>query len=115
MDIQIFCDVNKFKKLIRSNRLSVIEKNGYCSAVSSSPHGRYHILFIADGKQTFCELHFDNTIHFLFIGVDYTKKPLTFFRKYFQPILKKEKIHYVIENNTWRNRRNKAVFTRFKI
>jgi len=115
MDIKVYCDINIFKQIVEKLQFTPSQKNGYYSVIYSSQQGRYHLLFTADGAETFCEIHFDKTIHLLFFGVDYIKKPLPFFKKHFKAELERRKIRYSVKNTSWRERRNIAILTGFSI
>ncbi len=90
-------------------------KQNYFSATHYSEGGRYHLLYELVDNKVFCDFHFDNTIHIICFGVDYRKKPQTFFNIILRERLDKENITYETKNVDWFARKNKAIVTGFRI
>ena len=115
MDIYITDNIDFFHQKLKKLNFERSDKEGYFSGILKAKSGRYHLLYTEKNKRIFCDFHFDHSIHLLFLGVDYSSKPLVYFRQNIQPLLDAENIVYEIHEVNWFNRKNKAVLTGFKV
>jgi len=115
MDLYINTTLEKLVEIYKSLGFKVTKKNKYFSAKLKRPGGRFHAMFANLEDKVYCDFHFDNTIHCLFFGVDYKKKPKQFFEEKLRKIFESQKIQFEIKEVNWFTRKNKAIFRGFHL
>lgn len=115
MDLYIEGRLTEIIKIFRLLGFEITKKNKYFSAKLKQPNGRFHIMFSKFENKIYCDFHFDYTIHLLFLGVDYKKKPKEFFERNLRKILENKKIPFKIDEVDWFTRRNRAIFSGFRL
>jgi len=115
MDLYIYANLEELTKIFRLLDFKVSKKNIYFSAKLKTPRGRFHAMFSELTNRIYCDLHFDNKIHFLLFGVDYKIKPLRFFKERMEVILENRGIYFEIKDVDWFTRRNKAILRGFRL
>lgn len=116
MDLYIDSNIETVTDIFKSLGFTIFQRKGYLEARCKMLKGcRYHAKWgLLDGK-VYCDFHYDNFIHFTFFGVDYKTKPKEFFDKKIKNILIEKKLNFETKNVSWFNRRNKAIFTGFRV
>jgi len=121
MDLVINCNLKTFLGILRELGFKVKNKDKYFEAIKLDHlFYRFHIYIIEKQRRQsptlFCEIHYDFFLHFLFLGVDYKKKPFYFFKHILEPIFKKRNITYMLLNGmSWKTRHNTAILKGFDL
>ena len=115
MDIIIETSLNNIENVLKQIGFKIKLRKNFIEAIKKASLGRIHIYLHGNKNNTFCEIHVDSIIHFLFLGVDYKKKPLKFFKTELAPELSERGIKYrIVGGLTWFKRKNKAILKGFK-
>lgn len=111
MDVEIKASEETVTSLLSELSFSLAQKEAHISATRPSKSGRLHVLVKSVGEGVvFCDIHHDATIHFLFLGVDYDKKPSEFYENELKVRLLETGIeHCVLNGKSWFTRKNRAL------
>lgn len=111
MDVIIDCKLEELHIILTSLGFQVIQRSTYCDAKFKCKSGRIHILFTnLNSDRIYCDIHYDNFIHFMKFGVDYRYKPRQYYENVLLKILKSKEIKsMVIGGFSWSERKNKAI------
>jgi hypothetical protein len=117
MDVIIYSEPEELSSLLESLGFRVIKRSTYYDAKLKCNHGRIHILFRnLNNNMIYCDIHYDNPIHFMKFGVDYKYKPSQFYENVLQIVLKSKGIKSkVIGGFRWSDRKNKAIIMGLKL
>ena len=116
MDLYLQTESKQFETILLSLGFKKKNRKSYNYYYLKQKGGRIHAMFALVADNTvYCDLHFDNTIHFLFFGVDFKNKSETFFEKNIKSNLEKNQISFEIKKVSWFSKRNKSIFTGFRL
>lgn len=115
MDLYLNSTIDDCNNILETLGFEIIDKGGYRDAILKDGWNRYHIYFVQDKDQVYCDFHYDKFLHIMFFGVDYGKQPTNFFINFIQPALDTSGIASRAKTSNWFHRRNKAVFTGFRL
>ena len=124
MDLIVFADLPKVLSLFKDLGFQVSKRDDYYSASLTTLFGRFHALMkeISNeqlkeykvhfkGRATYIDFHWDFFLHFLFIGVDYYKKPMSYYQRFLKREFRRRDFHHIIIGGfSWKGRLNKAIF-----
>lgn len=111
----IYASCDRVVEILRDLGFKIRDKKRYVEAKKKEGHRVLHIYLYGRGQATFCEIHADFPVHFLFLGVDYEKKPEEFFRGVLAEELRRRGIEFrVLGGYSWFSRKNKAILRGFK-
>jgi hypothetical protein len=118
MDLLLKIEPERLEKIFLSLNFKKRKRKKYNYYYLKTKGGRFHAMFASvkwGGWRTYCDLHFDSTIHFLFFAVDFKNKPEIFFENNIKELLENRRVRYRIEKVSWFSKRNKSVFTGFRL
>ena len=115
MDIFINTTTSKFESLLTELNFKILKKRKCWDARLSVSDGRFHAMFCFVAGRLYCDFHFDKKFHFLFLGNDHKTRPGIFFREQLVGLLIRERIIYEIVEDNWLTRKNKAIFSGFRL
>lgn len=118
MDLVLDCPSTLFIDWLRRQGFKIKVRKGYFEALrADGPFWRFHIFLeeAGDKRRVNCEIHSDFVLHFMFLGVDFRRRPLALFQGEIKPFLLRESVSFkILDGFTWWTRKNKAVFTGFR-
>jgi len=116
MDLYVNSKLETVTDIFKSLRFTIFQKKRYLEARYKMPKGcRYHAKWALLEGKVYCDFHYDNFIHFTFWGVDYGIKPRDFFNQKIRAVLLAKNLNFEIKEVSYFNRRNKSIFTGFRV
>jgi hypothetical protein len=115
MDLYIETNLDRLVKIFESLGFDLTKEERYFCAKLKRPDGRFHAMFAELEDSIYCDFHFDNSLHCLFLGVDYKKRPKALFEKRMRQVFKAKHIRFHIKDVDWFTRRNNAIFSGFRV
>ena len=117
MDMILDIGVRELYQLLKEIGFEkIITGNDTLGAKMKMGWGRMHVLAEQMGPgKVFVEIHRDAKIHFMFLGVDYDKRPRETCEELLERMRSKGLKGKIIGGTSWFNRRNKAIISGFKI
>ena len=116
MDIEIKGSLEAVAEVLRGIGFKVVFNKNKIEAKLKKGWGRYHILGItASSESIYLDVHWDAPFHFIFLGVDYGRRPRTICNEILVRANKKGLKSEVKGGTDWFSRRNKAIFRGIKI
>lgn len=109
MDIYFNISIEEVLEMFRSFDFEIKHAKNHFSAMLKKPKGRYHALIKEFENIVYCDFHWDNKKHYLFIGVDHKIRPRIFFEMHIRKELKKHNIQFYLKMVNWFTRRNKSI------
>ncbi len=106
MDIVVLCSCSEIAEILRNLKFRVERKNEFYSARRADGIGSHHALFREEGGICYIDLHYDFPLHFLFLGVDYKRRPMELYMRELRHLLGEHRIEGGL---SWFDRRNKAM------
>jgi len=117
MDVEIEASVTRTMAILKDLGFQVfIKGNGAIEGKLKDGPGRVHVLGVKmDDNKTYLDVHRDAQIHFVFIGVDYAKRPKEISAKILEYATRMGIKAQVTGGTNWFNRKNKALFRGIKV
>jgi hypothetical protein len=112
MDLEINVDILKVGEILKALGFKdIYMEDDVIEAKLKDGFGRIHVLGAKVNDNTvYLDVHRDSLIHFIFIGVDYSKKPREICEKILDYATKIGISGRIIGGTNWFNRKNQAVF-----
>jgi hypothetical protein len=115
MDIIAWCDCEEIAEILRDLKFRVRESRFY-SARRIEGIGLYHALFTKSNNICYIDLHYDFPFHLLFLGVDYSRRPMKLYLSELKRAFKERGIVHRIDGGfTWFERRNRALLKGMRV
>jgi hypothetical protein len=117
LDFQIHAQIEELIKIFKELGFSVKHRKDYYSCRLPSGYGRFDALLKElSPNVVYCDFHWDNLIHLMFVAVDYREKPLCFYEEKLKPKLLEKGIHHEVTGGfSWFSRKNKALLHGLKL
>jgi len=111
MDLEFLSPIDDVVEMFVELGFDTKRRSGYYECRRRGRNGRFDALLKEINSHTvYCDLHWDATIHFLFIGVDYRTRPRTLYENELKPKLREGSIeHQIVGGLSWFERRNRAI------
>jgi hypothetical protein len=88
MDVVIYSSPEELSSLLESLGFRVSKRPTHYDAKLKHDHGRFHIKCRSSDNKMVCDLHYDRSLHFLGLGVDYKHRPRQFYEDVLRPALR---------------------------
>lgn len=117
MDLEVNTSIDKLLEILKEIGFGPVKiSTDFIETEIKERWGRVHVLAKEiDKERIYLDIHWDALVHFVFVGVDYSKRP----RKICEMILDKlTRMGFegkITGGTNWFNRRNKALFKGLKI
>ena len=115
MDLYLKMPVDQIISIFDSLNFQVLSKKQHYEARFNIGFGRYHAKFALLDDTIYCDFHFDYTLHFMFLGVDFQRRPETFFTEKLKPLFYFHSVEYHTQSVNWLTQRNRAMVTGLKL
>jgi len=111
MDLEFLSPIDDVVKMFVELGFNTKRHPGYYECSRRERNGRFDALLKDINPRTvYCDLHWDATIHFLFMGVDYRTRPRALYENELKPKLSERSTeHQIVGGLSWFERRNRAV------
>lgn len=117
MDLEVEAKIEDVARILRFMKFNpVTVNNGILEAKLKKGLGRIHVwgTEVENGK-TYLDVHWDALIHFIFIGVDYSKRPKEVCEEILNQAKKGGFKGRVVGGTNWFNRRNRAILKGIRV
>jgi len=111
MDLEFLSYIDDVIKIFAELGFDAKRCSGYYECRRRGRNGRFDALLKEiNPRAVYCDLHWDGTIHFLFLAVDYGTRPRILYENELRPKLHERSIEHKITGGlSWFERRNRAI------
>jgi len=111
MDFEFLSPIDDILKMFAEIGFDTKRYSGYYECRRRGRSGRFDALLKEiSPHRVYCDLHWDEAIHFLFIAVDYKIRPRILYENELKPkLLEKSIEHQIVGGLSWFARRNRAI------